>query len=139
MVRSFIMVCWVGWEQLREMVWYGADIRKWGNGDGIDTGGRTEIKVSIPSHPISMEITRKALKITNINKGTAAHGDECGTLWASGDTQTHTLAPAELPHCNNADRYCSVWNSGASLCIDYVFAAYDPTQTFWHFPPLTGR
>ena len=52
MVRSFIMVCWVGWEQLREMVWYDAGIRKLGDGDGMVTGGGTEIKISIPSHPI---------------------------------------------------------------------------------------
>ena len=52
MVRNFIMVCWVGWEQLRNMVWYGAGIRKLGDGDGMVTGGGTEIKVSIPSHPI---------------------------------------------------------------------------------------
>ena len=32
------------------MVWYGAGIRKLG--DGMITGGGTEIKVSIPSHPI---------------------------------------------------------------------------------------
>ena len=52
------MVCWVGWEQLWEVVWYGAGIRKWGDGDGMVTGGGTEIKVSIPSHshPISMGI-----------------------------------------------------------------------------------
>ena len=49
MVRSFIMVRWVGWEQLREMVWYGADIRELGDGDGMVTGGGTEITVSIPS------------------------------------------------------------------------------------------
>ena len=36
-------------------------------------------------------------KITNSNKGTAAHRDTCGTLWASGDAQTHTLTAAELP------------------------------------------
>ena len=35
MVISFIMVSWVGWEQLREMVWYGAGIRKLGDGDRI--------------------------------------------------------------------------------------------------------
>ena len=52
MVRSFIMVCWVGWEQLREMVWYDSGIRKLGDGDVLVTGGGTEIKVSIPSHPI---------------------------------------------------------------------------------------
>ena len=49
MVRSYIndiMVCWVGWEQLRKMVWYGAGIRKLGGGDGMVTGGGTEIKVS---------------------------------------------------------------------------------------------
>ena len=40
-VRSFIMVCWVGWEQLREMVWYGAGIRMLGDGDGMVTGGGT--------------------------------------------------------------------------------------------------
>ena len=47
MVRSFIMVCWVGWKQLREMVWYS---------DGMVTVGGTEIKGSIPFHPISMGI-----------------------------------------------------------------------------------
>ena len=52
MVRSFIMVCWVRWEQLREMVWYGAGIRNLGDGDGMVTGGGTETKVSISSHPI---------------------------------------------------------------------------------------
>ena len=53
MVRRFIMVCWMGWEQLRrEMVWYGAGIRKLDDGDGMVTGGGTEIKVSIPFHPI---------------------------------------------------------------------------------------
>ena len=34
------------------MVWYGAGIRKLGDGDGMVTGGGTEIKVSIPFHPI---------------------------------------------------------------------------------------
>ena len=38
---------------LREMVWYGAGIRKLGDGDGMIAGGGTEIKVSIPSHPIT--------------------------------------------------------------------------------------
>ena len=52
MVRSFITVCWVEWEQLREMVWYGAGIRKLCDGDRMRTGCGTEIKVSIPSHPI---------------------------------------------------------------------------------------
>ena len=46
------MVYWVGWEQLREMVWYGAGIRKLGDGDGIVTDGGTEIRISIPFHPI---------------------------------------------------------------------------------------
>ena len=35
MVRSFITECLVGWEQLREMVWYGAGIRKLDDGDGM--------------------------------------------------------------------------------------------------------
>ena len=52
MVRSFIMVCWGGWELLREMVWYGAGIRKLGDGYGMVTGGGTEIKVTITSHLI---------------------------------------------------------------------------------------
>ena len=30
-------------------------------------------------------------KISNCNKGTAAHRDACDTLWASGDAQTHTM------------------------------------------------
>ena len=34
------------------MVWYGAGIRKLGDGDERVAGGGTEIKVSIPSHPI---------------------------------------------------------------------------------------
>ena len=34
------------------MVWYIAGIRKLGDSDGMVTGGGTEIKVSIPSHPI---------------------------------------------------------------------------------------
>ena len=34
------------------MIWYDADIRKLGDGDGMVTGGGTEVKVSIPSHPI---------------------------------------------------------------------------------------
>ena len=54
MVRSFIMVCWVGWEQLREMVWYGAGVRELG--DGTVTGDGTEIKVPIPSHLVLMGI-----------------------------------------------------------------------------------
>ena len=52
MVRSFIMDCWMGWKQLREIVWYGAGIRKLGDGDGMVTGGGTDIKVSIPFHRI---------------------------------------------------------------------------------------
>ena len=32
------------------MVWYGAGTRKLGDGDGMVTGGGTEIKVSIPFH-----------------------------------------------------------------------------------------
>ena len=49
MVRSFtMMMCWVGWKQLWEMVLYGAGIRKLCDGDGMVTGGGTEIKVSIP-------------------------------------------------------------------------------------------
>ena len=53
------MVCCVGWEQLREMVWYGAGFIKLGDGDGMVTGGGTEIMDSIPSHsiPISMGIS----------------------------------------------------------------------------------
>ena len=46
------MVCWVGWEQLRETVWYGAGTRKLGDGDRMVTSGGTEIKDSISSHPI---------------------------------------------------------------------------------------
>ena len=42
-------------EQLREMVWCGAGIRKLGD-DGVVTGSGTEVKVSIPSNPISMGI-----------------------------------------------------------------------------------
>ena len=34
------------------MVWYGFGIIKLGDGDGMVTGGGTEIKVSITSHPI---------------------------------------------------------------------------------------
>ena len=34
------------------MIWYGVGIRKFGDGDGMVTSGGTEIKVSIPSHPI---------------------------------------------------------------------------------------
>ena len=41
MVRNFIIVCWGGWEQLREMVWYDAGIRKLDDGDGMVTGGGT--------------------------------------------------------------------------------------------------
>ena len=43
MVRRFITVCWVEWEQLREMVWNGAGIRKLCDGDGMGTGCGTEI------------------------------------------------------------------------------------------------
>ena len=50
MVRSFIVVCWVGWEQLWEIVWYLAGIRNLGDCGGMVTGGGTEIKVPIPSH-----------------------------------------------------------------------------------------
>ena len=32
------------------MVWYGAGIRKLGDGNGIVTGGGSEIKVCIPSN-----------------------------------------------------------------------------------------
>ena len=39
MIKGFIMVCWVGWEQLREVIWYGAGIRKLGDGDGMVTSG----------------------------------------------------------------------------------------------------
>ena len=46
----------------------------------------------------------RVFKIINSNKGTAAYRDKCDTLWASGDTQTHNLAPAELPHCSIAAR-----------------------------------
>ena len=67
------MVCWVGWEQLREMVWYDAGTRKLGDGDRDEmvTGGGTEMNVSIPSHPIPIPfrweyypntLPRKALK-----------------------------------------------------------------------------
>ena len=54
MVRSFTKVCWLGWEQLREMVWYGAGTRKLGDGDEQVTGGGTEIKISIPSNSSSI-------------------------------------------------------------------------------------
>ena len=37
------------------MVWYGAGIRKLDDGDGMVTGGGTDIKVCIPSHPISFQ------------------------------------------------------------------------------------
>ena len=54
------MVCWVGWKQLREMVWYGAGIRKLGDGNGMVIGGGTETKGFHPipshSHPILMGI-----------------------------------------------------------------------------------
>ena len=39
-----------GWEQLREMAWYGDGIRKLGDGDRLVTGCATKVKVSIPSH-----------------------------------------------------------------------------------------
>ena len=54
------------------MVWYGAGIRKLGDGDLMITGGGTEMKVSIPSHAIPIPFrweyhpnifTRKALKL----------------------------------------------------------------------------
>ena len=35
---------------------------------------------------------------------TAAHRDNCDTLWASGDARTHNLVPAWLPHCSIAAR-----------------------------------
>ena len=49
-------LCWMGWEQLREVVWFGAGIKNLGDGDGMVIGGGTEIKVQRPSHPISMGI-----------------------------------------------------------------------------------
>ena len=49
-------MCWVEWEQLREMVWHGAGIRKLGDGNGMVIDGGTEMKVFISSHPISMGI-----------------------------------------------------------------------------------
>ena len=57
-------------------------------------------------------------KITNSNKGTAARQDKCDTLWASGDVQTHTLAPAELRHCSNAAKYILAMHGsrGLSMC-----------------------
>ena len=77
MVRSFIKVYWVGWEQLRKMVWYGAGIRKLSDGDGMVTGDGTEVKVSIPSRPIPIPfrweyhpniLPRKALVFTTTTR-----------------------------------------------------------------------
>ena len=48
-------------------------------------------------------------KITNSNKGTAADRDKCDTVWASGNAQTHNLAPAELQ-----SRWC--WGDG-DFCL----------------------
>ena len=54
---------------------YGAGIRKLGDGDGMVNGGGTEIRVSIPSHPVHIPfrwechpntLPRKALIISNI-------------------------------------------------------------------------
>ena len=46
--------------------------------------------------PVDIHRCRNTVfKITNSNKGTAAGRDKCDTVWASGDAQTHTLAPAE--------------------------------------------
>ena len=50
----------------------------------------------LPSPPDIHRRSNAVFKITNSNKGTAADRDKCDTLWASGNAQTHTLAPAEL-------------------------------------------
>ena len=38
-------------------------------------------------------------KTTNSINGITAHRDKIDTLWSSGDAQTHTLTPAQLPDC----------------------------------------
>ena len=56
MVRSFIMVCWVGGEQLREMVSYGAGIRKLSDGNWWWDRNKGFHPIPSHSHPISMGI-----------------------------------------------------------------------------------